>query len=102
MGTNVKGDVTDKKLKAEKNRCTMSVMGELTAASIDVPGRPLTPKNAEYIVKGEQTYDLDQREWSSGKLTIEVSMELFQGKQQIAAGGEDGSQRGDSGEKKRF
>jgi len=84
LAGSIKGDVTYKKLDADKKRVKVSVAGELTADSVDVPGKGFSLNNAKYVIKGEQVFDLTQREWVSGKLTIEVSFELFAGKKQIS------------------
>jgi len=59
----------------ESKKVEIEVTGELTNEGSASYGEV---KNAEYCVKGTQTYDLEMNDWVSGNLTIEIRYELYQ------------------------
>jgi hypothetical protein len=67
------------KVTGDKNGQLVKVDGRLTNESYKPPGNPLTIKNTNYQVTGEQRYDPAQREWVSGKLKIDASFDMASG-----------------------
>jgi hypothetical protein len=73
-----KGNLTYK-VTGQQNGQHVQVSGRLTNESYKPPGNPLTIKNTNYQVAGEQLYDPAQREWISGKLKIDASFDMASG-----------------------
>jgi hypothetical protein len=71
-----KGQLNYKKVEGGKNGQAVKVSGTLTNDGFAVPNSPLTMKSAKYVVDGVQTYDPAQKEWTSGKMNIDVSYEM--------------------------
>jgi len=56
------------------------VSGTLTRDEINEPDKGTTLRDVRYTVRGEQTYDPTQREWVSGKMTLDMSFTVDNGK----------------------
>jgi hypothetical protein len=84
-GGYAKGKLTYKKIPGGKGGPTYKVSGTLSNDSFPVPGAPLTIKDARYVVTGEQTFDPAQKEWTAGKLSIEVAMQMIVNEQAIGS-----------------
>ena len=63
----------------------VKISGTLTNDSVKQPNSPLEMKNAKYVVLGEETYDPVQKEWVSGKLTIDATFDMAEGSKVIGA-----------------
>jgi len=80
------GGYTKGKLKFKKNPGgnggqKVEVMGTLTDGGFKFPGRKL--KNVKHIVRGEQTFDPDQGEWTSGTLNLYLAAKVTKDDQVI-------------------
>jgi hypothetical protein len=73
-----KGNLTYK-VTGEQNGQLVKVAGRLTNESYKPPGNPLTIKNTNYQVTGEQLFDSAQGEWVFGKLKIDASFDMASG-----------------------
>jgi hypothetical protein len=83
-GDFVKGDLTYTKGKGGK----VKVAGVLTNKMVK-KANGLVMKDIKYVVKGEQTYDAARKQWTSGKLAMNVSFSMeFGGKEIGSATGE--------------
>ena len=78
IGVHVKGALKYKKIADRKDHA-VTVSGTLSAKDVDVPSKSLTIKKAEYVIRGEQTFDLAAGEWSSGKLSIDLNYQMASG-----------------------
>jgi hypothetical protein len=81
----VKGKLKYTKAEGKKGKSVVKVAGTLTNDSFTATGRPITIKDARYKVKGEETYDPAEREWVSGKLTIDVSFQMLAGEKELGS-----------------
>lgn len=59
---------------AEAN--VVKVSGTLLNKEFKAAGTPLTIKDATYVVEGDEKFDPAQKEWTSGKLMMDVSFKL--------------------------
>jgi len=71
-----RGKLTYTKVASGNQGQTVRVSGTLTNDSFKQPGTQQGVSGARYLVRGEQTYDPAQKEWASGKLTIDVSFQM--------------------------
>jgi len=53
------------------------IRGTLINAGYRQPETDVTVKDARYVVAGEETYNPQQKEWSAGRLAIDVSFKMF-------------------------
>lgn len=83
-GGYVAGDLTYKKVEESDGVKRYSVTGTLTNPGLKLPGQPIEIKNATYVIKGEQAFDLEKKEWQNGRLEIEVSYDLNSGGKIVA------------------
>lgn len=82
-GGSAKGKLSYQKVASDKGVQLVKVSGKLMNDSFQRPGTPLTIKDSIYVVSGEQTYDLAQQEWVSGKLTMRVSFKMTMGEKLV-------------------
>jgi hypothetical protein len=80
-----KGKLTYKKAAGGKGGQSVKVTGTLTSEGFNLPGTRLAIKKAEYVVKGEQTFDPTQADWVSGNLDVDVSFEMTAGEKAVAS-----------------
>lgn len=80
-----RGKLTYKKVAGGKGGQAVRVTGTLGNKGFQPPGSPLTVRSAKYVVRGEQTYDPALREWSSGRLKMDVSFEMAAGEKQVGS-----------------
>jgi hypothetical protein len=84
-GGSVKGNISYKKVPGEKGKRTVKVSGTLKNEGFRPPGAPATARNI-HKVSGEQTFDLGEKEWVAGKLTMAVSIEFTADGKPIGSG----------------
>jgi hypothetical protein len=72
-----KGDLTYKKNASGTDTRTVKVSGTLKNDGFSPPGQSLIVTKARYVVEGNQTYHVGQKEWVAGKLAIDLSMEFW-------------------------
>jgi len=86
MGNNAlaKGKLTYVKVPGNSSRPTTRVSGTLVNAAVTSADGQTTIKNAQYVVGGQQTYDMARHEWISGKLSIDVTYQLFEEDREVA------------------
>ena len=77
-GGYAKGTLTYEKAKADKGEQRFNVTGTLANDYYQAPGQPVAYKEARYVIRGEQIYDPTKKEWTSGKLNIDVSFQMTQ------------------------
>jgi hypothetical protein len=82
-GGYAKGKLTYKKVPGTKGAPTYKVSGTLSNDAVAIPGSPVSIKDAKYVVSGEQTFDPAQKEWTAGKLSIEVSSQTIVNEQPL-------------------
>jgi hypothetical protein len=63
----------------------VKVSGTLLNEVYQDPVSKLTYRNARYVVKGEQTYDLQRHEWLAGELNVTFSIPLEQEGQNVGS-----------------
>lgn len=83
-GGYVTGDLTYEKTEESDGVKRYSVTGTLTNPGLKLPGKPIEIKNATYVVKGEQSFDMGKNEWQKGRWVIDVSYDLNSGGKVVA------------------
>lgn len=83
-GGYVTGDLTYEKMEETDGVKRYSVTGTLKNAGFKLPGQPIEIKNATYVVKGEQSFDLGKKEWQKGRWVIDVSYDMNSGGKVVA------------------
>jgi hypothetical protein len=78
------GKATYTKVPGGKGVQAVKVSGTLTADGVKGMGG-LTIKAGKYKVEGEQTYDLERKEWVAGKLTMDVTFKMHDGADEIGS-----------------
>jgi hypothetical protein len=84
-GVIVKGDLSYKKTASQKGKQTVKVSGTLKNEGFRPPGAPATTQGVNKVI-GEQSFDLAQNEWTAGKLSMEVSIEVTAEEKVIGSG----------------
>jgi hypothetical protein len=84
-GSYASGKLTYKKTDGGKAGQLVKVSGTLTSKDVKTPGLPGGTTQGKFVVRGEQTFDPLHQEWVSGKLTIDVSMEMTVGGQAVGS-----------------
>lgn len=74
-GGSVTGNLSYEKGSSEKGKQIVKVSGTLKNDGIRPPGAPLTTRNVSKV-RGNQTFDLTQKDWVSGELTMELFIEF--------------------------
>lgn len=76
-----KGTLTYSKVKPGdlSDMVAVKVAGTLANPEFKPPKSPLTIKNARYEVQGEQVFDRKLRDWQAGKLTMQITLEMYAG-----------------------
>jgi hypothetical protein len=88
-GRYARGDLKYEKVSGRKDDrlVKVKVSGTLTNKEAKL-NNGVVIKNAKYEVKGEQTYDLDKREWATGSLTVPITFEMLIGEKVAPCSGE--------------
>jgi hypothetical protein len=74
-GKTVKGVLSYKKVARDNGKQIVSVSGALKNEGFKPPGAPATGRSTTKV-SGQQMFDLAQKEWTAGELTMELSMEF--------------------------
>lgn len=87
MGRNgyARGKLTYTKVAGGNKGQTVKVSGTLTNDNFKQPGTQQGISGARYIVSGEETFDPSQQEWTSGKLTIDISFQMTENDKPIGS-----------------
>jgi hypothetical protein len=79
----VRGELTYEKLRPADPTKLVKVKVSGTLSNKEAKQGPVTAKDVVYKVKGEQTYDVERKQWVSGKLVMDVSFSLEAGGRQL-------------------
>jgi hypothetical protein len=71
-----KGPLTYTKAPSENGRHVVKVSGTLINKEFRMPGKSVSMKDIQYIVTGEQTYDLHRADWIAGTLQMNLSLKM--------------------------
>jgi hypothetical protein len=84
-GGTVKGELSYKKSASEKGKQAVKVSGTLKNDGFRPEGAPATTRSVNRV-SGQQTYDLVQRKWVAGELTMDISIEILSDGKLIGSG----------------
>lgn len=72
----VSGKLNYKKMSSVDGKVVVTVTGTLSNDGFEDRQARLTIKHANYVFEGNQIYDLARKEWTSGDMKIEITLQL--------------------------
>jgi hypothetical protein len=84
-GGTVKGELFYKKSASDKGKQAVKVSGTLKNDGFRPEGAPATTRSVNKV-SGQQTFDLVQRKWVAGELTMDISIEVLADGKLIGSG----------------